>query len=315
MQQIFLGDMIKRRRLELKLTQEQLSRGICEPITISRLENGKHTPSHNRINALLERLDLPADRYYALLSKNELDIEALQKKIIACNLRFGHSLGDEKAQARTEALQAHRDLEAIIDKDDTMSRQFILRSRVILGKEDGPYSTQEQRDLLLEAIRLTCPGFSLNDIYQGLYTIDEIKIISQLATVEYREGNYLSAVEIWGQLDKYIRKHFQNIPPTQAHLTMILFNYATGLYEIGQYQKALETAEEGRRLCLDYGHYGCLSGMLEVMADCHRCLGNAEKSKEFYYQTYYICKAIGETRNAEITREEIKKYFDLEPDF
>ena len=77
MQEMFLGEAIKKRRLELGLTQEQLCEGICEPITISRLENGKQTPSRNRINALLERLDMPADRYYALLSKNELDIEVV----------------------------------------------------------------------------------------------------------------------------------------------------------------------------------------------------------------------------------------------
>lgn len=88
MQEIFLGDMIKRRRKELGLTQEELCKGICEPMTISRLENGKQTPARNRINAILERLDLPADRYYALLSKNETEMEALQKEIIALNIRF-----------------------------------------------------------------------------------------------------------------------------------------------------------------------------------------------------------------------------------
>lgn len=71
---------------------------------------------------------------------------------------------------------------------------------------------------------------------------------------------------------------------------MILFNYATALYKISQYQKSLEIAEEGRRVCLDYGHYECLPGMLEVMADCHRCLGDSEKSKELYYQSYYYSR-------------------------
>ena len=315
MEQIFLGDVIKRRRLELNLTQEQLCQGICEPITVSRLENGKHTPSYHRINALLERLDLPADRYYALLNKNESDIEALRKRIVACNLRFEHSLGDEKVQARTEALQVHKELEAIIDKDDMANRQLILRSRVIIGKEDGPYSLEEQNALLLEAIHLTCPSFDLNDISRGLYTTDEIKIISHLASVNYYAENYLAAVDIWGQLYKYIHKHFQCMPPTRSHLNMILFNYATALYKISQYQKALEIAEEGRRVCLDYGHYECLPGMLEVMADCHRCLGDSEKSKKFYYQTYYLCQAVGATYEAEITRRELKEYFGLEPDF
>ena len=59
MKEIFLGEFIKQRRLELGLTQEQLCEGICEPMTISRIENGRQTPSRNRINALLQRLGLP----------------------------------------------------------------------------------------------------------------------------------------------------------------------------------------------------------------------------------------------------------------
>lgn len=51
MQEIFLGEAIKQRRLKMGLTQEQLCEGICEPITISRLENGRQTPSRNRITA------------------------------------------------------------------------------------------------------------------------------------------------------------------------------------------------------------------------------------------------------------------------
>ena len=78
MKNVFLGEYIKQRRLDLGLTQEQLCDGICEPVTLSRLENGKQTPSRNRINALLQRLGLPDDRYFALLSKNELEMEALQ---------------------------------------------------------------------------------------------------------------------------------------------------------------------------------------------------------------------------------------------
>ena len=87
MKEIFLGEFIKQRRLELGLTQEQLCEGICEPMTISRIENGRQTPSRNRINALLQRLGLPDDRYYALLSKNEAEVAGLQREIISCNIR------------------------------------------------------------------------------------------------------------------------------------------------------------------------------------------------------------------------------------
>ena len=35
------------------------------------------------INALLQRLGLPDDRYFALLSKNELEMEALSRGLVA----------------------------------------------------------------------------------------------------------------------------------------------------------------------------------------------------------------------------------------
>lgn len=312
MQEIFLGEVIKRRRLELGLTQEQLCEGICEPITISRLENGKQTPSRNRINALLERLDMPADRYFALLSKHELEIESLHKQITALNVRFSQSSKDEKSTIREKAMQAHKDLENMADKDDMISRQLILRSRIILGKADGPYSYDEQKVILLEAIRLTCPSFDLDEIGSRLYTTDEIKIINQLALVHVYAGEHMDAIEIYSQLYKYIRKHFHNIPPTRAHFCMVAFNYARELGVVGQYKKAIEIAEEGKRVCLDYGHYLSLPGLLSVLAESYHFLGDDTKSKDYYYQTYYLGKVVGDEQNVQIIREDAMRYLGID---
>lgn len=289
-----------------------LGEGICEPITISRLENGKQTPSRSRINALLERLDMPADRYFALLSKKELDVESLQKQITALNVQFAQSRGAERNRIRRSALQAHRELEAMIDKDDLLSRQLILRSRAILGTGDGPYSPDEQRAILTEALRLTSPAFDPDNIGSGLYTTDEIKLINQLAVVHITAGEHQAAISILSQLYDYIRRHFHNIPPTKAHLNMVLYNYAAQLDAVGQYEKAIEIAEEGRRICLDYGHYLSLPGLLEVMAECRHFLGDDEKSRDLYRQAYYLCKAIGDENNLRVIRAEAREYLGLE---
>lgn len=44
MQNYRLGDYIRQRRQELNLTQEQVCAGICEPVTLSRFENGRQPP-------------------------------------------------------------------------------------------------------------------------------------------------------------------------------------------------------------------------------------------------------------------------------
>ena len=312
MQQIFIGEAIKKRRLELGLTQEQLCEGICEPITVSRLENGRQTPSRNRINALLERLDMPADRYYALLSKHELDIDALQREITSYNIRFDKAPAEEQPQVRELALNAHRKLEAIIDNDDTLSRQLILRSRVVIGTENGAYSFQEKIDMLTEAIRMTVPKFDLDDIGRGLYTTDEIKIINLLALTYSNAGDHLKAIEIWGQLRRYIQKHFHNIPLTRARLNIVLLNYARELDIIGQFQKAIEIAEEGQQICLDYGHYHSLPGLLALQGECYYFLGDKAKSRDFYFQAYYLMKTVGDEDNLQIIKRTAKNEIGLE---
>lgn len=311
MEQTFIGEAIKRRRMELGLTQKQLCAGICEPITISRLENGKQMPTRSRLRAILERLDMPTDRYPALLSQNEVDIDSLQREIAAYNVRFSQSCGAEKEEVRRKALAAHQQLLSITDGDDRIARQMILRSQVILGKEDGPYTTDEQKELLTQAICLTCPSFDLNAIQRGLYTTDEIKVINQLALVHVYAGELDSAVSIYAQLYPYIKQHFQNIPSTKAHMTMVAFNYASCLDGLGLYCKAIEIAQEGRRACLDHGHYLSLPGLLEVMAECYYHLGEKEQSRDLYYQAYYLCKAIDDRRNLAVIREEAHSYLGI----
>ena len=45
MQEIFIGEAIRQRRLALGLTQEELCEGLCEPATLSRIENGRQAPN------------------------------------------------------------------------------------------------------------------------------------------------------------------------------------------------------------------------------------------------------------------------------
>ena len=142
MKELFIGEVIKRKRKELGLTQEELCEGICEPSTISRIESGKQVPAKNKLDALLQRLDLPGDRYYALLSRNELEISNLQSQIISSNV----------SNNNRDGLQYLEKLEGIVSEDDHLIRQFILRSKVALGYLDGEDIT-EYNDRRMRSIR------------------------------------------------------------------------------------------------------------------------------------------------------------------
>lgn len=300
MQNFFLGDYIRQRRLELGLTQEQVCEGICEPITLSRIENGKQTPSRVRINAILQRLDLPDDRYYALLTKNELEIEALEKEIVACNAT-GRV---EEGFKQIEKLEAFAEGEPLI-------QQFIIRSRLLLEQVEKRYTEQEEIEILTQAIRLTVPDFNTEEIEKKLYTRDEIKIINQIANAYSCAGNQKKAADIFYQMLKYIRKHIKETITSAGVLPMILYNYARVLDLAGRYEEGIEYALETKEVCIKYGHYQYLPRCIEIYGECCYFLGKIEESKKAYRQAYYICEAIGDV-NLGVTKEEAKKYLNLE---
>ena len=303
MKNYFIGELIQRRRKELNLTQEQLAEGICEPVTISRLENGRQTPSMNKLRALLQRLDLPEDKYYALLSKNEMQIADLQTEIVSANVLRDSQRGLDKI----------RELEQIADPEDTLLQQFILRSRALLGKEvDGqivPYSLPEKLEMLFRAIRLTAPNFDIEEIHNGLYSIDEAKVINQIAQVYSNLGQHNQAIDIYYQLFKYIKKHFQNILQSGGLLPLVAYNYARELDLVGRYADAIEIAQLGWKACTQYGQYHTLPSTIAMIAECFHFLGEDDKSKDYYRQAYYVYKAIGNTVDLQIIVSEIHEYF------
>lgn len=313
MKEIFLGEYIKQKRLELGLTQEKLCCGICEPITISRLENGKQTPSRNNINAILQRLGLPSDRYFALLNENEKEIVLLQNEIISLNIQCYNVLPDKKREIVELAYEKIQSLEKIAGEDDKLIKQFILRSKVLLGKKNGEsYSLSEQLSLLQEALLLTSPNFDLDSINQALYTLDEIKIINQIAGVYSELGENITANEILQQLLKYIKKHLTSVIESGGYLPLVTHNYARTLILCKRYEEAYEIANTGYQSCIQLGHYQHLPGLLHCLAIICFYLNEEEKSKMFFRQSFYLYQAIGNESDAKLLCEDAHQMIGLD---
>ena len=263
MQNYKLGEYIRQRRLDLGLTQEQVCAGICESVTLSRVENGKQTPSRNRINAILQRLGLPDDRYYALVTPEELEIEALKKEIVACNALKRVEDGFDKISQ----------LEKIVKPDDQITQQFILRSKVLLGGLDKRYSNDERIQMLVQAIRMTIPDFQLDKIEAFLFTLDEMKLVNQIGNAYSLSGDNEKAADIFYRLLQYIRRHLPETVTSNRMLPLVLYNFARSLDLSQKYEEGAKVARCGKEACIKYGHYQVLHSCLEIEAECDFFLG------------------------------------------
>lgn len=314
MNEISLGNLIKKERESQGLSQEQLCEGVCEPVTLSRLETGKSIPAMHRLRALLQKLGLPEERAYVLLGKNEIEIAELEREINKLHVRFEQAPLSDRPAIRAEAEEKHGELERLAGKDDRLVQQMILRSKFVLGKEDGPYGLEEGMALLLKAIRLTSPNFRLNRISLGLYSENEIRLINSMATLNAENGDPHEAVDILKQLFAYLKASTKLAPGVRALIPMVAFNYSRELCAIERYDKAIEIAEYGKSLCVEWGYYLFLPDLLAVLAECYFYKNEPRKSAELYQDAYVLYKVIGNDHDRKTIQTEAKERLGLELD-
>lgn len=305
-----VGYYIKKQREEQKIHQEDLCRGICDKSTLSRIERGKQEASYFVLKALLQRLGLSGERCQVLMGEQDFQIEELQREIVSLNSQENFD----------QALQKIKELEKIIQErnleDDPIHKQFLLRVKSLIGYEqDGQrlsYDFSTKRQMLVQALELTCSGITINNMGSFLLGEDEAKIINQIAITWSEEGNRRRAIEIYRQLIQYVKSHFAGCEIGAVMLPLTAYNYSRLLGLERRYEEAIEIAELGRQCCIEYNKCRMLGGLLLNIGYCLHELGEDEKSKELLVNAYYVYKAMEQTKSCEVVQKYARENLNLE---
>ncbi len=312
MEEMLIGPYIRQKRLDKGWTQEELCDSICSVPTLSRIETCDRTPSSGVLKALLEKLGLPTGPFVALLGKDDLAIEKLKKDIRCDKLRLRRAAEPDKAGLREQILTKLKELEELGGEDNRFVRQFLLSTEAGIGGPEGPYPPEKRLEMLLEAICLTVPRFTVKHIPDFQYSVQEVIVINQIAWTYAMLGDRKTAISIYKRLLKYIEKYNKNLNKYPRQFGMLAHNCAIELGLEKRYKEAAALAEKGQKVCVEEGDYQFLPGFLAIQAESHFFLGNLEKSKNLYYQAYYIYEVLGDTDNLAIMKQEMKEYFGLE---
>lgn len=312
MNEFKLGTYIKKRREELEMSQEELCEGLCAVSTLSRIENNQQDPTRNLTKNLLERLGLPNDRFLLLWDQKGISVGAMVREIRNDMVQFRQMRKEDRLLFQTQILKKLVELETVAAPDDRSVRQFLLANRAVLGRAEGPYSARDRLTMELEALRLTCPRFDPENFRQGRYTMDETRLINQIADSYSKVGEKKRAIDVYRQLLWYIEKNDKELAGYAGHFCLVAHNYAIELGSESYYSDAIEIAEQGRKVCLKYGNYQFLPGFLAIQAMCYYFLGEKEKSEKQYRQAYYVYDAFEDESNREIIRKEVRDYLGIE---
>ncbi len=315
MEEMLIGTYIRQKRQDRGWTQEYLCDGICSVPTLSRIETNDRTPSSSVIKALLEKLGLPAGQFFALLSKDDISVDRLKKKIRNDKIRFRRAAESERKVIREQILRDLGALEEAGGEDNRFVRQFVLNTKAGIGTPEGFYTPEEQLEILMEAIRLTIPRFDLKRIASFRYSAEEIMIVNLIARTYAKSGNRKKSLTISRRLLRYIENNNQTLDHYPRQFCLVAHNHAIDLTIEEQYNEAILLSERGRKICVEEGEYQFLPGFLAIMAECWYFLGNQSKSAELYNQAYVLYKSFGDNLNRAAMQREMKEHLGLDPPY
>lgn len=297
MNAIQLGEAIQQRRKALRISQKRLCKGICTQSTLCKVEHGLLSLSTERLDALLQRLDMPSKQYYVLLSKQDYDIQDLKRKVAICNANGAFS----------EALKLLNQIEKLVDSKETLIHQFILRSKAIAGKQTEAgvvvaYSPQDRMELLEEAIRVTIPDFQIETIGSELLCFEEVKTIMNLANTYDTIGDYKTELEIYERLYPYVKGSYKEIEESAAVIPLLAYNYSRELGRMNRFQESVQISEEGYEYCIKYGDISLLGALLLNIAICRSKYDNMFSERNALIQVYYILKSLEQSEYANLLK-------------
>lgn len=313
MKDVLLGELIKQRRTDRKMTQEELATGICSHATICRIERGEQFPNYDSLQKILQRLGLDDDLFYGLRSQASIKVSTLQDEILTACVSYPHATGTDKLTLRETAVEKLQTLTDMVPENDHLTQQFMIHCKLMLGKDNGvPYTPDEELELLLKAIRLTVPRFDVDNINNFVYYFNEIKIINHIALTYSGKGEHEIANDIFRQLFKYVESRNENVQRSAGYLPLIAHNYARELGISGRYREAIKVGEKGWQASREYRHYAFLGSILHTLAECYHHLGDEVKSRNLFHLAHSFYQIVGDDQNLVLIKDDARRCRGLE---
>ncbi len=297
-----LGYIIKNRREELRLSQEELAEGICSVSTLSRIENGERMPSKNHYEMLMQRLGYSAISMDYYTDKSDFLLHELKFKI-------RHAYIESEYDLCRELLE---ELIALPGEKSASEDQFVALYDTLLNENSMPVNEKLER--LEAAMRLTCPRYG-PDYIPKLLAYEEIIILNNIALC-YRELDQRPrAIALCQTIKDHYDRHTSSTEEALRTQPMILYNLSSDLGMVGRYDECIAVCDEAISLARRTCRYSFYEKILynRAWSMLHRNReGDREKAKIYLKQAYSFAYSVGNSKLMKIFSAFYRKNYSEE---
>lgn len=249
------GNLIRSRRETLGMSQETLAEGICDPVSISRIECGKVTPKRQIFKKLMERVGMTGGNFEMVVQVERPGLLELAVKI---GVLLSHSKGRE-----AEPLIA--ELESEMKWSDKFSRQYLLHVKALALFNQKKIDVKQHASMQEEALYLTLPRVGIDRLAKWSFSRQEVSIINALSYSYEKMGKQEEIIALL----QIIQQQYESKPFELIHYVvgyeLTMRNLGNVYGNIGKYEEATKAAHKGILLGLQAGR-GAILGT--TLYDC-----------------------------------------------
>lgn len=295
-----LGPILKIRREELGLSQEDLADGICAVPTLSRIENGERLPTKNHFEMLMQRLG------YSEMSLDFFsDKQTFLLHEIKIKTRYAYMAEDFSL-----AMKCLEKFEGLLKNPTNIDKQFLILYQTLLSPEQ--YSNNDQLRRFEEALKLTCPKYHIGHIPHVL-SYEEIILLNNIAVCYDAADNREYAIFILNSLKDYYERHMISTDEALRTQLLVLYNLSKFLGLSGRYNECIEICDLGIRIARTTGRCQFLARTLynRGWALSRRNYdGDKELAELSIKQAYSFANIMENRQHAEFIRNAYERLFE-----
>ncbi|WP_460324704.1 helix-turn-helix domain-containing protein [Alkalibacterium psychrotolerans] len=257
-----IGEKIKLRRKEIKMTQAELADGICTQAMISRIEKKKVRPSRDLMEKVAERLEVSIHYFYG-----EDSIESRYSKTAQlCKIIRQHLIRREY-ESVSYLIETNEEL---IEKSVGEDRDFFKWIHGLLyAYRDGDNDKALDYLIKMEA-----------NVKNGELRVEVIDSI----------GNQYLRKKEYEKAEAYYQKGFDSFAEWMNHekKAKLLLNYSICLFREDKYGECLDKVMQGLELLIEKDTLFLLGDFFYYKARCLEMLKQYEDAKEAYKKAQTI---------------------------
>ena len=304
MDNLYFGEIIRIRREELNMKQEELCEGVCERSTLSKIERGKNECSKYLAEVFLQRLGLPMDFYYASSSKTGIE-----------QLKIKNKINDAIRMREYDKLPELIEIGRQLQDNNLLFKQFIVETEGIYALRVEK-NIPKARELLLSAMRVLHEKFELESEWRFSFVTEEYYILNIIANTYSAENRYDISIEIFRKLLSRAEKI--SLQEDEEYLRMIImlkYNLSRALGRADRYKECLDIADEAIAICKRHGRPTYLAELLinkgYALCSIH---GRKEEGILVLKDALVLNRLVGFDNNVEIIYRDAKNLFNINPD-